>query len=164
SRDRRPEPSDETTSALLQRIRRMGLDSLPWSGAAAGLRDRVRHLARSEPDSWPARSDEAVRTALEAWPRPPPGAPRSRDGGAAAALLTDPEAWLGPHLVAARSGEDVAALAPLTVLSHALGHGRRRRLDIEAPTHFTLPSGRRVPFDYSGDVPRLSVRVQDMFG
>lgn len=138
SRDRRPEPSDETTSALLQRIRRMGIDSLPWSSAAAGLRDRVRHLARSDPDSWPDWSDEA--------------------------LLTDLEAWLGPHLVAARSWEDVAALDLLAVLSHALGHERRRRLDIEAPTHFTLPSGRRVPFDYSGDVPRLSVRVQDMFG
>ena len=34
-----------------------------------------------------------------------------------------------------------------------------------APTHFSVPSGSRIPIDYtSGDTPVLAVRLQEMFG
>ena len=102
------------------------------------LRDRVRHLARSDPGGWPDWSDEALTAALED--------------------------WLAPHLWGATGWDDVQRVDLAAVLSTALGHERRRRLDAEAPTHYTLPSGRRVRFDYSGDAPRLSVRVQELFG
>ena len=40
-----------------------------------------------------------------------------------------------------------------------------KRLDAEAPTHFTAPSGSNVPIDYEGDEgPRLAIRVQELFG
>lgn len=138
SRDHRPAPGEETTAALLERIRRLGIDSLPWSQPARDLRDRVRHLARSDPGGWPDWSDEALTAALED--------------------------WLAPHLWGATGWDDVQRVDLAAVLSAALGHERRRRLDAEAPTHYTLPSGRRVRFDYSGDEPRLSVRVQELFG
>jgi ATP-dependent helicase HrpB len=38
-------------------------------------------------------------------------------------------------------------------------------LEREAPTHFTVPSGSRIPIDYlDGEIPTLSVRLQEMFG
>src|SRR5262249_37714820 len=41
----------------------------------------------------------------------------------------------------------------------------RRRLDAEAPTHFTAPSGSSVPIDYEAEEgPKLSIRVQELFG
>jgi ATP-dependent helicase HrpB len=41
----------------------------------------------------------------------------------------------------------------------------RRRLDAEAPTHFTAPTGSSVPIDYEAEQgPTISIRVQEMFG
>ena len=41
----------------------------------------------------------------------------------------------------------------------------RKRLDVEAPTHFTAPSGSNVPIDYEGEEgPKLAIRVQELFG
>ena len=41
----------------------------------------------------------------------------------------------------------------------------RKRLDAEAPTHFTAPSGSNVPIDYEAEEgPKLSIRVQELFG
>ena len=38
-------------------------------------------------------------------------------------------------------------------------------LEREAPTHFTVPSGSNIPIDYlDGEIPTLSVRLQEMFG
>jgi ATP-dependent helicase HrpB len=54
-------------------------------------------------------------------------------------------------------------------LSHAvmalLPWALRKRLDAEAPTHFTAPSGSQVPIDYAAEGgPKLSIRVQELFG
>ena len=41
----------------------------------------------------------------------------------------------------------------------------RKRLDAEAPTHFTAPSGSAVPIDYEAEQgPTVSIRVQELFG
>ena len=41
----------------------------------------------------------------------------------------------------------------------------RRRLDAEAPTHFTAPTGTSVPIDYEAEQgPTVSIRVQELFG
>ena len=38
-------------------------------------------------------------------------------------------------------------------------------MDREAPVQLTVPSGSRIPIDYlDGDVPSVSVRLQEMFG
>ena len=39
------------------------------------------------------------------------------------------------------------------------------RIDYEAPTHFTAPSGSVVSIDYEApEGPKLSIRVQELFG
>src|SRR4030095_3543779 len=41
----------------------------------------------------------------------------------------------------------------------------RSRLDAEAPTHFSAPSGSSVPINYDAEEgPKLSIRVQELFG
>jgi ATP-dependent helicase HrpB len=41
----------------------------------------------------------------------------------------------------------------------------RKRLEAEAPTHFSAPSGSSVPIDYEAEEgPKLSIRVQELFG
>jgi ATP-dependent helicase HrpB len=41
----------------------------------------------------------------------------------------------------------------------------QRRLDAEAPTHFTAPTGSTIALDYDAeDGPVLAVRVQELFG
>ena len=78
----RPEPSGETTAALMTRVRSTQLGALRWSAAATSLRERVAFLHRTIGDPWPDWSDRAAR------PRPstngllptcpePPGAPTS---------------------------------------------------------------------------------------
>ena len=49
-------------------------------------------------------------------------------------------------------------------LTARLGWDRARKLDRLAPTHVAVPSGSRVALDYSGEIPVLAVRVQEMFG
>ena len=42
---------------------------------------------------------------------------------------------------------------------------QRAVLDELAPTHLTVPSGSRIPIDYSNpDAPSVAVRLQEMFG
>src|SRR5580693_3841983 len=46
-----------------------------------------------------------------------------------------------------------------------LARGQHSPLAREAPTHFVVPRGSRIPIDYlDGEVPTLSVRLQEMFG
>lgn len=41
----------------------------------------------------------------------------------------------------------------------------RRRLDEEAPTHFTAPTGSSFAIDYTAEEgPKIAVRVQELFG
>ena len=46
-----------------------------------------------------------------------------------------------------------------------LSYAQSAILEREAPTHFVVPSGSRIPIDYlDGEVPTLSVRLQELFG
>jgi len=62
----------------------------------------------------------------------------------------------------------LAALSRLdltTILESMLAWDQRRRLDEQAPTHVDVPSGSRIPVDYSDpDAPVLAVRLQEVFG
>ncbi|WP_368028365.1 ATP-dependent helicase C-terminal domain-containing protein [Paenibacillus sp. DCT19] len=64
-----------------------------------------------------------------------------------------------------RSVNDLKKLSLQDVLLSELSWEQRQQLDQEAPTHIQVPSGSRIPIDYSRpDDPTLSVRLQEMFG
>ena len=77
------------------------------------------------------------------------------------ALAADLDRWLGPYLYGIRSPR---AVDLASAFKGCLDHRRQQRLDELAPTHLFVPSGTRLPLDYSGDVPVLAARVQQMFG
>jgi ATP-dependent helicase HrpB len=136
--DRSPSQGDATTAALVRRVSDEGLTSLTWTKASSGLRDRVAHLRRRMGEEWPDWSDAALRSTVHE--------------------------WLAPYLAAATGWDDVVSLDLSGVLRAMLGHRHVARLEELAPTHVTVPSGRRVALDYSGAEPTLAVRVQEMFG
>ncbi len=60
---------------------------------------------------------------------------------------------------------DLQRLNLKDVLESMLSWEQRRELENAAPTHWTVPSGSRVPIDYGDiDAPAVSVRLQELFG
>jgi len=137
-RRRRPSPGPATTAAILERLRRRHLVDLPWTGAARSLVDRVRFLHDRFGDPWPDWSE--------------------------AELASDLEEWLGAYLLDATGLDAVRALDLTAILRARLGHSLAGELDRVAPRRITVPSGREVPVDYTGDRPSIAVKVQEMFG
>ncbi|WP_338130517.1 ATP-dependent helicase HrpB [Cohnella ginsengisoli] len=135
-----PDPDPVAVSeALLSGIRLEGLDLLPWSKASRQWLERARFLGLHDPAGWPDLSD--------------------------AALLDGLASWLGPFVAGMRTRGDLQRLSLSEALSAMLSWEQRRRLDEEAPTHVTVPSGSRLPVDY-GDpaAPALHARLQELFG
>ena len=132
-----PTPGPETAAALLAHVVRAGLVGLGWTTAARTFQARVGWARRSLGESWPDVSD--------------------------AALVARADEWLAPLLTRARGRDDLARVDPLPALRGMLG-ARSGELDRLLPKTVELESGRQVPIDYEGERPRISVRVQELFG
>lgn len=127
---------EELAEALLDAVREGGLDILDWAEAALMLRARVALMRALEPQTWPDWSADA--------------------------LLRELDAWLAPALSGVSRLRDVNVAEALRA---TLPFELRRRLDNEAPTHFTTPAGSAVRIDYAAEGgPTLDVRLQEMFG
>jgi ATP-dependent helicase HrpB len=132
-------PDTETAHILAQGIVNLGLDRLPWSKPALQFRNRVLFLRRAEGEDWPDVSNEGLaRNAAD---------------------------WLGPLLLDKTARSEISAEQLSDAIVALVPWNLRRRLDAEAPTHFTAPSGSHVPIDYEAEEgPKLSIRVQELFG
>jgi len=132
-----PDP-EAVAAALAEGVAREGIDALSWSEEARRLRERLVFLHHLDP-AWPDASDGALLASL-------------------------PE-WLGPHLYGLRRMDEVRRLDPGEILRARLPWERRAALDELAPSHLQVPSGSRIPVDYSDpDAPVLAVRLQEVFG
>ncbi|OUD08868.1 ATP-dependent helicase HrpB [Marivivens niveibacter] len=120
--------------AMLDGVRDLGLR---LSGAAARFRARVE-LVRDGSDRLPAMDDESLMQTIDQ--------------------------WLLPHLDGVRNAEDWKKFDPLNALRGMLDWEQLQLLDRSAPAHFETPLGRKLPIDYDGDLPQITVRVQEMFG
>ena len=96
------------------------------------------HLGSARGNDWPDVSDEA--------------------------LLNSLEEWLAPWLDGITRCDHLARVDLHGALHGLLDWNRQRQLDELAPTHLTVPSGSRIAIDYSGGTPKLSVRLQEVFG
>jgi ATP-dependent helicase HrpB len=81
-----------------------------------------------------------------------------------AALLDSLEDWLLPHLSGIKTAEQWKKFDLLDPLRARLDWPQMQLLDREAPAHFTTPLDRKIPIDYSGEHPEISLRLQEMFG
>ncbi|WP_261300838.1 ATP-dependent helicase HrpB [Paenibacillus andongensis] len=131
-----PNP-DLVLQALISGIQSEFLELLPWTRSARQLQQRVMFLHRFDVE-WPDMGE--------------------------ANLLATLEDWIGPHLYGLKSKGALARLNLTSILEEMLTWEQRRWLEEWAPTHIQVPSGSRIPVDYSVSEPTLSVRLQEMFG
>lgn len=81
-----------------------------------------------------------------------------------ATLMDTLDNWLLPHLTAVQTIGQWKAFDALPALRAALDWAQIKTLDDQAPSHFTTPLGNNKPIDYSGDAPKITLRIQEMFG
>jgi ATP-dependent helicase HrpB len=130
---------DESARALAEAVARLGVERLPWTKSLRQWRDRIMFLRRAQGDEWPDLSDAALARSAVEW------LSAALSGKTALAQLSADELTQALH-----------ALLPWSL---------RRRLEAEAPAHFTAPSGSSVAIDYeAGEGPRIAIRVQELFG
>ncbi len=130
-------PPDQLAAAMAEGIRVMGLACLPWTDELMKFRERVAFLRKVDGEAWPDLSDQA--------------------------LLEGLEEWLAPYLAGITRRAHLQRLDLSQAVRGMLDWEASRKLDDLAPTHVTVPSGSRVPIDYSGETPVLAVRLQEMF-
>lgn len=133
-------PSDEDAAPLLCEAIRSGSARIAFRNEARQLQGRVALMGKVFPaENWPDLSEEHLQSA--------------------------PEEWLLPWLKGIRNREQLAALDLLPPMRARLSWEQQRLLDGRTPASIVVPSGHRVPLDYaSGDIPILSVKLQEMFG
>ncbi len=133
-------PPEQLSRALLQGIRSLGLDSLPWSDEARDLQTRVMCLRQWDSDGgWPDLSDSA--------------------------LLEDLENWLLPWLDGVTSLGRLKGLDMQAILRQILEWPQQQALNELAPLRIPVPSGGQRKLTYSLDGPPvLAVKLQEMFG
>jgi ATP-dependent helicase HrpB len=132
-------PADEVSAlALTSGVLSLGVARLPWTQSLKQWRDRVLFLRRAEEGVWPDLSDQA--------------------------LAASPD-WLAPFLQGKTSLAEIGAEDLARALHAQLDHKLLRRLEIEAPTHFTAPTGTEAAVDYQAEGgPSIALRVQELFG
>ncbi|KAF0856834.1 RNA helicase [Pantoea dispersa 625] len=135
----RPEP-EILHPAMLRWIREKGLAVLGWTPEAEQLRLRLQCAAQWLPEeAWPTLDDDT--------------------------LLASLEHWLLPEMGAVRDLKGLQSVNLVSALLHLLTWSQRQRLDTVLPTHYTVPTGSRLPIRYDAEKPpALAVRMQEMFG
>ena len=136
---------DETarSQALVNLVRRKGLELLPWTPELRQWQARVALLRQLDmagkgESEWPDVSD--------------------------ATLLKSLEHWLMPYLGKVSRLSHFANLDLSSIVHNLLPWPLPQRLDELAPHHLSVPSGSSIRLDYSEQPPILAVRLQELFG
>ena len=131
------------TQALVNLVRRKGLELMPWTPelrqwqARVGLLRQLDLQVQGDSD-WPDVSDTA--------------------------LLSSLEEWLAPYLGRVSRLSHFASLDLSSIVHNLLKWPLPQRLEELAPHHIKVPSGSSVRLDYSEHPPILAVRLQELFG
>ena len=135
-----PIPDDaDAASTLSEGIATIGVQVLPWTKTHQQFRARVAFLRRTEPETWPDLSDAGLEAS---W-----------------------DQWLAPLVAGKSSVQEISCAELRHGLDLLIGWDLRKRLETEAPTHFTAPTGERHVITYDGEhAPSVSLRVQELFG
>jgi ATP-dependent helicase HrpB len=130
-------PPDAIAAALVEGLRDLGLELLPWTPAARRL------AARAE---WLRARGVALPDCSEA------------------GLLASLETWLAPYLGGRMRLADLDGIDLRNLLLARFDRDARAALDRLAPSEIVAPTGTRLPIDYGGAAPSVAVRLQEMFG
>jgi ATP-dependent helicase HrpB len=133
---------DVAVPAMIEGIRVMGLDCLPWDDDARAFCARIELARREE-----------LRQARD-WP-----------AFDRASLLATLEDWLAPWLTGMTRRAHLAKIPLMETLRFRLGNAASRELDDILPTHIVVPTGSRIRVDYEDDLaPCAAMRMQEVFG
>ncbi len=131
-------PAERVAAAFLDGVRDLGIAALPWTPAAERFAARVAWLRGHGEAGLPDLSPEG--------------------------LLAGLDDWLAPWVAGMTRAGDLARLDLLAALEATLDRPARVALDRLAPATLAAPTGTAMAVDYAGGVPRVSVRLQEMFG
>lgn len=142
SSDMRNADPEALQAAALEGLRQLGIEALPWTHDLRHWQARVALMRKYEvpaPEAWPDLSDAVLAATLEQW---------------------------APPWILGFTRRDHLERIDLPQALHArLSYSQNVILEREAPSHVVVPSGSRIAIDYlDGDVPTLSVRLQELFG
>ncbi|MCP9480357.1 ATP-dependent helicase HrpB [Shimia sp. CNT1-13L.2] len=127
-------PADAVATAMLDGVRDLGLTLSDAAGRFVARVDLIREAGHDLPDMSPE------------------------------ALLESIEDWLLPNLSGVKTADHWKKFDLLEPLRARLDWNQMQLLDRLAPAHFTTPLDRKIPIDYSGEHPEISLRLQEMFG
>lgn len=131
--------NEQQIAGLLAGIRSLGLAVLPWEESWRQWQARILRLSVLQPHAgWPDVSD--------------------------AGLLSGLEQWLAPYLAGMRSVADLKKLPLGSALSGLLSVEQQRQLKQWMPETVTIPTGRSVHLDYTGEHVVLAAKLQELFG
>lgn len=120
-------------------IREKGFSFIPFHKSAQSLLNRMRAMQAAGARDWPDFSEDA--------------------------LLASMQDWLKPHLGGIRTYAELEKMNMTSLLEGLLTWKQRSELDAEAPLHWSVPSGSKIPIDYSDPAkPFAAVRLQELFG
>ncbi len=130
---------EKVTTAMVEGVRQMGLECLPWDRDSRSLQQRSEWLRKHSPRSdWPNFTEVNLLTTLEEWLAP---------------FLHN--IWRRTHL---------QKLSLTDILHSRFTYTQRQELEHLTPSHLKLPSGSYIALDYSSDQPVLAVKLQELFG
>ncbi len=138
------EISDEQRSAvLLAGIKQTGLKCLPWTDETREWQARVQRMHTlklpAQQTRWPHVDDQTLTDTLDT--------------------------WLLPWLVGISSLKSLHQLNMHKILHSMLDYAQQKLLDEYLPVRYQVPSGSNIALSYvNTDVPKLSVRLQEMLG
>jgi ATP-dependent helicase HrpB len=142
-------PVEAARAAMLQGVRELGIEVLPWTRDARDLQARMEFVRLLEETT----SGDAVPTEA-AWP-----------AVSDAVLAATTDVWLAPWLDGVTRRDHLARLSLPEILRALLPWEKQRRLDELAPTHLHVPSGSNIRIDYLDEsAPAVSVKLQEVFG
>jgi ATP-dependent helicase HrpB len=178
-------PAEAARMAMLEGVRELGLDALPWTRDARDLQARMEFVRRLE-ESDRARDVGCANSAAGGAPGnasngakrgPSDAATDTADATASApdsnswpavtdeALAATTDVWLAPWLDGVTRRDHLARLSLTEILRALLPWDKQRELDQLAPMHLQVPSGSNIRIDYLDEsAPAVSVRLQEVFG
>ena len=131
-------PVEARRDALIELIKKRGMNLLPWNLSIRQWQSRVMLLNKLGLELWPDVSDKY--------------------------LLETIETWLAPFLDSISKLSDFQRLDLQSILSGLLPWPLPKQLDELAPNTMKVPSGSNIKIDYTQSPPVLRVKLQEMFG
>jgi ATP-dependent helicase HrpB len=129
---------EKVTIAVIEGIREMGINSLPWGDSSQSFLNRLRFLHTHFSDKWPDMSEDTLMNTLEQ--------------------------WLAPFLGKITKESQFSKIDLLSALKSQFNWEQLNEMDRLAPERVVVPEGSKMKIDYSVNPPVLAVKLQMMFG